>query len=94
MSVALIEIDRETTAQSLKKAARRYAMTGGFELGLKPELSTEDLEILAKRFVAAIEALPGTVSERKNSNLGRVLTLIEAHPNASEETKQLLAQEL
>lgn len=91
-----LEIDKSTTPKGLKKLARRYAMTGGYELKLSPELSLKDVERLAQAFLEELTSYSEFRGSArfKASNPYRVLLLILGRGDLSPALAKEIASKL
>ena len=78
--IKALEIDCSIDPPRLKKLARRYAMTGGFELVLKEGLSADELEQISNTFIAEVRSSDLSPARRRTANAYRVLDLIRSHP--------------
>ena len=84
MTMHTLRISREHGAvKKLRKDARTFAMTGGFELELAAELSTAELEALVGSLLPELSTYPNDM--RRQSNLVyRVLELIRTDARCSD----------
>jgi len=78
--IHLLEVDPSLTPAALNKLARRFAMTGGVELTLRPGLSADDLRSLVDIYLPQIEKFHGRNSEIRSSHAYRILTMVKEHP--------------
>ncbi len=85
--VHLLEISPELSVAQVKKLALRLAMTGGYELTLKADLSTAELRELALRYIEVLKEYQADNSEKRASNAYRILTLIQRHELTDTDTK-------
>jgi len=82
--IHLLEVSADLAPAQLKKLARRYAMTGGFEINLKEDLTEPDLDRLIELYLPELEKYQGTSAERMNSIAASVLRLVQQHSLLSE----------
>jgi hypothetical protein len=97
--IHLLEVSPTISPQQLKKLSRKYAMTGGFELALKQDLSATELELMSKIYIQELlenkkNSPQYSDSKCKSSNAFRILKLIIDHVNVSEESKLDIAKAL
>ena len=92
--IHLIEVDSSSTPVGLKRAIRRAAMTGGVELALKEELSTDQLDHLIQRFITVLETDLSAGAFRRASGAYRVLSLVLNHLKVSERQRKRILQVL
>lgn len=91
--IAEIEVSHETTVKDLRKAARRAAMTGGYELTLHSELSARDLEQIVETFLPELEQrVDKGVSEYRSCNAFRILALVVEHPELKSSLREQLGR--
>ena len=88
--IHLLEVAPPLDLQVLSKLARRYAMTGGYELALAPNLSVEELNQLAEQCFGLCDSYPPELLP--SSNPGRILSLLFREPKLSQ-SNQLKIQE-
>lgn len=69
-------IKPDSTPKSLRKEARKLAMTGGYEVILASDLTPQDLEKLYTLFSPELDKYPAGEASYKNSLAYRVLDLI------------------
>jgi hypothetical protein len=77
--IHLLEISPEISVQTTKKLARRYAMTGGYEICLKNDLTTQQLADLVQLYKLEIKSFSKINSHIKNSLAFRILKLVSLH---------------
>lgn len=87
-------VSPEISIKELKKLSRRYAMTGGYEVALKPDLSERDLERLVEMHVPELAAYNKNSSRYRTNNSYRILSLINESPAAGEKLRERLASVL
>ena len=74
--IHLLEVSPKLTVKELKKLARRYAMTGGYELALAKNLTVSDLRSLFSIYQEELLAYSDNNTERRSSNAYRILKLV------------------
>ena len=92
--IHLLEIDPDLEVAQLKKLSRRYAMTGGYEITLKQGLTTEDISVIARRFIPELDTSARGSSAYKTSNAYRILSLILQMEDLDIALKEEVAQYL
>ena len=85
--IHLLEIGPEHSPAEVKKLLRRYAMTGGVELSLKPDLDEAQLETIVQNFTAELEKQPLGSAERRASSAYRILELACRNPRLMAPTR-------
>jgi hypothetical protein len=83
--IHLLEVHPELSLKELKKLSRRYAMTGGYELVLRPGLNKKDLNTLLTLYRPELKSYQSATSKFKSSNAFRILLLVKKHPCADTE---------
>lgn len=83
--IHLLEVYPELSLKELKKLSRRYAMTGGYELALRPGLNKKDLNVLLSLYSPELKSFQPTTTRFKSSNAFRILQLVKKHPCADTE---------
>ena len=78
--IHLLEVGPEHSPAEVKKLLRRYAMTGGVELSLKPNLDAAQLETIVQNFTAELAEQPLGSAERRASSAYRILELACKNP--------------
>jgi len=89
-----LEVGPEMSPQVVKKLARRHAMTGGFELFLKQELTQEDLVTMAESFLPEALKFSPTDLRFQSNNAFRVLKLLYESNRLPEAWKNRLTQQV
>ena len=89
--IHLLEIGPEITASQARKTARRLAMTGGFEIGLREGLSEPELTLIIERFAPELEAFDANAAQRRSSTAFRILQAAAAR-SASAANREKLKQ--
>ena len=72
--IHLLLVGPDTEPKALKKQARKYAMTGGYELALQEGLSDADLVEVFQLYVTELEQYPEELAP--TSNPYRVIRLV------------------
>lgn len=80
-----LEISPEMSLKEIKKLARRYAMTGGYEVLLAEGLKTVDLFKLFETHAEELKLYSPKSSTYRSNNSYRVLALIKKHPLVTRE---------
>lgn len=92
--IHLLEIGPELDLKKIKKLARRYAMTGGYEVALRDGLSADELlQLIDLHLPEALQLDPNDLRFQA-SNAYRVLKLVRAHPDLSSEAASRLDEQL
>lgn len=73
--IHLLKIGPASTIQEIKKLARRYAMTGGYEVELEDDLSQVQLLELRRVYEAELDLIE--LAKKKTSIAGRVIGLLQ-----------------
>ena len=76
--IHVLEVGTEETPEQLRKRARKLAMTGGYEVQLSRDLTTEELKELARKFEDEHDRYPAGSAAQSASLAGRILSLIQA----------------
>lgn len=80
--------------KEIKKLARRYAMTGGYEIELSQDLSDEQINQLAEIHIPELANYQKGNSTFRSNNSFRILEIIYANPSIrpelSEKIKEIL----
>ena len=74
--IHLLEVSPDLSTAELKKLARKYAMTGGYEISIKPNLTIDELTELVERYSQELESFDKGTSNWRSSNAYRILSLI------------------
>ncbi len=90
--IHLLEVHPGLSVAEVAKLARRYAMTGGYELALDSKLSAPGLVELAQIWQTELVNMAGTNAEKRTSNAYRILCLIKNDVRADEATIQELSR--
>lgn len=89
--IHLLLIKPDMEPKAVLKLARRYAMTGGFEVQIEDNLSEADLLKIVGTFSSMLDNYPKNDLRWKTSIAYRVLGQIRECRNASNELKQKVA---
>ena len=89
--IHLLEVSPEITVQELKKMARRFAMTGGYELALKNGLSSHELKNLSEIHILDLKNYKKGTSTYRSNNSYRILKLILSHPKTAHDTQEKIS---
>ncbi|MBX7137126.1 MAG: hypothetical protein K1X83_04010 [Oligoflexia bacterium] len=87
--IELLEIDPEITVEEVKKAARRLAMTGGFEVALQEGLSEQQLTVIIDRFGPEVGVYEMGDARRRSSTAFRILRAAAALVSSSDNREKL-----
>lgn len=90
--IHLLEINLALSAKEVSKLARRYAMTGGYEIALAQELSDDELSRIASLWKDELKGMNVPVNEMRTSNAYRILSLIRDDIRTPQVTRQELSQ--
>ncbi|MCB0328206.1 MAG: hypothetical protein KDD70_01045 [Bdellovibrionales bacterium] len=77
--IHLLVVQPEASVSEVEKLARRYAMTGGFEVALPESLSSSERFQLRAVWEPRLEKYPAGSAARCSSLAGRILGALEAH---------------
>lgn len=76
MAVHLLTVSPEDSVRDVEKRARKYAMTGGYEVCLAPCLTPEGVEQLAAKWSKELDKYPTGTTAQQVSLAGRMLKLL------------------
>ena len=93
-SIHNLEIGPDVTPTVLKKLSRRYAMTGGYELSLRPGMSSVELGSLADTFMAELSEYSPQDMRYKTCNAYRILRLLGEMAELPQECLERLDREV
>ena len=87
--IHLLEITSELTPPQLRKLARRYAMTGGYEMSIAKGVDKGGLVKIFEMYKSEIPAVSEEMrdSHYRSSNSYRVLRLVCEHEQAPSDLK-------
>lgn len=88
--IHILEVGPETPPVVLKRLARRFAMTGGYELSLQSGLSEKQLIELVELYLPEAQSYPRQDLRYKSNNAYRVLKLLKECENLPAEWRELL----
>lgn len=88
--IHIIEVGIDTPPAVLKRLARRYAMTGGYELSLRADLEEKQLIELVQLYLPELESYAKQDLRYKSNNAYRVLKLLKESQNLPGEWRDLL----
>lgn len=89
-----LEITPELDVKQVKKLSRRYAMTGGYQLKIKDDLNTKELDLIAERFLVELREYPFQTSEYRACNAYRILRMVLERGGDLLESSQQLKEAL
>lgn len=97
MTVHLLTVSSEDSVRDVEKRARKYAMTGGYEVCLAPCLTPEGVEKLAATWSEELGKYPTGTKAQQVSLAGRMLKLLLSDSSVEREQRErilaLLQQE-
>lgn len=90
--IHLLQVSPKLSLKELKKLSRRYAMTGGFEIGLDPEITQEQLKELAEIHLPELQNYSKASATYRSNNSYRILALIQSHPLVQSEVHDMIKE--
>lgn len=85
--IHLLTVTPSMSAAELRKLARRYAMTGGYELALPETLEESEVNQLIERYREDMKRYVSEPVKLRTCNAYRVLRMLYDHPQVSAEKK-------
>ncbi|MDZ4787057.1 MAG: hypothetical protein SGJ02_13370 [bacterium] len=86
--IHLLEITPEHSPEKVAKQARKFAMTGGYEVALKTDLKDSDYFKIFEIWSSELRNLQSKSSEMLSSNAWRILDLLGKSAFVPQKLKQ------
>ena len=86
--IHLLEVGPELSQAQLRKLSRRYAMTGGYELALKSDLTVPELGELVDKYIPELGAYSPDSALRRSNNAYRILKLVVEYPGTPADLRE------
>lgn len=88
--IHLLVVSPNQTPEQIAKLARRYAMTGGYEVALADNLDDKALEKLIDIYLPFLEQRSKQSMKYRSSNAYRILSLVSKAPEINSESRTRL----
>lgn len=94
MGIHILALEEVTQPAELYKLARRYAMTGGYEIVVGDNLTTDELTRLVDIYSGELMRYPAGTSARQASLAYRLLSGIKLHKNCTSQLEKQVTRSI